>query len=88
MDAQTIDTMALTRQIRDNHYQCLQGKTHAERIAFYREQAQKMQGKVAALLQREPFDYTNWQRNLWSDKSTEEISRMAMQSRQSAAIDP
>ena len=50
MNAQTINTMALIRQIRDNHYQCLQGKTHEERIAFYREQAQKMQGKIAALL--------------------------------------
>lgn len=50
MNAQTIDTMALIRQIRDNHYECLKGKTHEERIAFYREQAQKMQGKIAALL--------------------------------------
>lgn len=49
MDTQTIDTIALIRQIRDNHYQYLQGKTHAERIAFYREQAQKMQAKVAFL---------------------------------------
>jgi hypothetical protein len=88
MDAQTIDTLALIRQIRDDHYRCLEGKTHAERIAFYREQAQKMRGKIAALLQQEPFDYTKWQRNLWSDKSIEEISHIAMQSRQSAAIDP
>jgi hypothetical protein len=26
----------------------------------------------------EPFDYTEWQRALWEDKSVEEISRMAM----------
>ena len=50
MNAQTIDTMVLIRQIRDNHSQCLQGKTHEERIAFYRERAQRMQGKTAALL--------------------------------------
>jgi hypothetical protein len=50
MNAQTIDTMALVRQIRDNHSQCLQGKTHEERIAFYREQARRMQDKTAALL--------------------------------------
>ena len=50
MNAETIDTMALIRQIRDNHYQRLQGKTHEERIAFYREQAQKMQDKTAASL--------------------------------------
>jgi hypothetical protein len=50
MDTQTIDAIAVVRQIRDNHYQRLQGKTHKERIAFYREQAQKMQDKVPALL--------------------------------------
>lgn len=49
MDTQTIDTIALIRQIRENHYQYLRGKTHAERIAFYREQAQKMQKKIAIL---------------------------------------
>ena len=33
------------------------------------------------LLLREPFDYTKWQRNLWADKSIEELSQMAMQNR-------
>lgn len=37
--------------------------------------------RFITLLLREPFDYTKWQRNLWSDKSIEEISHMAMQSR-------
>ena len=46
----------------------------------------KAMGKVNAerfitLLLREPFDYTEWQRNLWPDKTIEEISRMAMQAR-------
>ena len=50
MDTQTIDAVALIRQIRDGHYQRLQGKTHKERIAFYREQAQKMQDKIPVLL--------------------------------------
>lgn len=49
MDTQTIDTLALIRQIRDKHYQYLRGKTHAERIAFYREQAQKMHEQVIFL---------------------------------------
>lgn len=31
------------------------------------------------MLIREPFDYTKWQRNLWDDKSIEEISREAME---------
>jgi hypothetical protein len=38
--------------------------------------------KFIALLQREPFDYTQWRRNLWPDKSIEEISQAAMQHRQ------
>jgi hypothetical protein len=37
--------------------------------------------KFIALIRREPFDYTEWQRTLWSDKSVEEISRMAMEFR-------
>jgi hypothetical protein len=38
--------------------------------------------KFIALIQREPFDYTQWQRSLWPDKSIEEISREAMKQRQ------
>jgi hypothetical protein len=43
-------------------------------------------GKVDAerfisLIQREPFDYTKWQRDLWDDQSVEEISRNAMKLR-------
>ena len=37
--------------------------------------------KFITLILREPFNYTEWQRNLWNDKSVEEISRMAMQRR-------
>ena len=37
--------------------------------------------RFITLLLREPFDYTKWQRNLWADKSIEEVSQMAMQSR-------
>ncbi len=35
--------------------------------------------KFIALIQREPFDYTIWQRNLWNDRSIEELSKEAMQ---------
>lgn len=41
--------------------------------------------RFITLLLREPFDYTKWQRNLWTDKSIEEISRMAMQNRSALA---
>ena len=37
--------------------------------------------KFIALIRREPFDYTRWQRTLWPDKSVEEISELAMRHR-------
>jgi hypothetical protein len=37
--------------------------------------------RFITLLLREPFDYTKWQRDLWLDKSIEEISQMAMEHR-------
>lgn len=37
--------------------------------------------RFISLILREPFDYTVWQRKLWSEKSIEEISNLAMQSR-------
>ena len=37
--------------------------------------------KFIALIQREPFDYTEWHRTLWPDKSIEEISQAAMKQR-------
>ena len=37
--------------------------------------------KFISLMMREPFDYTEWQRDLWSNKSVEEISNMAMKHR-------
>ena len=40
----------MTRKIRDNHAKQLAGKSHAERIAFYRERAKKMEKRIPALL--------------------------------------
>jgi hypothetical protein len=37
--------------------------------------------KFIALIQRQPFDYTEWQRSLWPDKSVDEISAAAMDAR-------
>ncbi|WP_295405791.1 hypothetical protein [uncultured Thiocystis sp.] len=37
-----------------------------------------MAEKFITLINRERFDYTEWQRNLWNDKSVEEISKAAM----------
>ena len=39
--------------------------------------------KFISLIMREPFDYTEWQRTLWQDKTVEEISKMAMKRRDS-----
>ena len=37
--------------------------------------------RFISLIMRDPFDYTEWQRKLWDDKSVEEISFMAMKHR-------
>jgi len=35
--------------------------------------------RFVALLSREPFDYTLWQRDLWSQKTARELSALAME---------
>jgi hypothetical protein len=57
MDEKTINAVEMTRKIRDNHAKRLAGKSHAERMAFYRERARKMQKKVTALLSVESEDF-------------------------------
>ena len=52
MDAKKIRTIEMTRKIRDNHAKHLAGKSHAERIAFYREHAKKMEKKLPVLLSK------------------------------------
>jgi len=37
--------------------------------------------RFITLMLREPFDYTSWQRQLWADKSVDEISKAAMELR-------
>lgn len=34
--------------------------------------------RFISLILREPFDYTEWQRNLWTNESVKDISSMAM----------
>jgi len=50
MDKKKINTIEMTRKIRDEHAKQLVGKSHAERIAFYRERARKLEKKIPALL--------------------------------------
>lgn len=37
--------------------------------------------RFISLMQREPFDYTRWQRTLWDSKTVTELSQRAMQRR-------
>jgi hypothetical protein len=37
--------------------------------------------RFITLMLREPFDYTRWRQQLWSDKTVEELSEAAMQLR-------
>jgi hypothetical protein len=34
--------------------------------------------RFITLILREPFDYTQWQRQLWTDRSVDELSKAAM----------
>jgi len=37
--------------------------------------------RFIALIKKEAFDYTEWQRGLWEDKDVEELSKEAMEFR-------
>ncbi len=50
METKKIKTIEMTRKIRDEHAKRLAGKSHAERIAFYRERAKKIEKKIPVLL--------------------------------------
>ncbi len=48
--------------------------------------------RFVALIQREPFDYTKWRQDQWTDLSIDEISQRAMavrnqEAEQGAALD-
>lgn len=44
--------------------------------------------RFISLMRREPFDYTLWQRTLWSSKTVAELSQRAMQNRTNPNLDP
>ena len=50
MEAKKIKTIEMTRKVREKNARRLAGKSRAERIAFYREQAKKMQMRTPVLL--------------------------------------
>lgn len=42
--------------------------------------------RFIALIKKETFDYTEWQRSLWKDKDVEELSKEAMEFRKRQKI--
>jgi hypothetical protein len=42
----TIDAVAMTRRIRDAHYEHLKNATAAERIQFFREKARRVHASI------------------------------------------
>lgn len=40
--------------------------------------------RFIALIRREPFDYTQWQKDMWSERTIKEISEAAMKYRNKA----
>ena len=51
MDTNRINTIEMTRKIRDEHAKLLASKSRMERISFYREQAKKMNTQAMSLEQ-------------------------------------
>ena len=52
MEKNEVHAVELVRKIRDEHYLELQGKTTAERIAFYQEQARRLHAKLARKMRK------------------------------------
>ena len=65
----------MTTQITDNEIK-LQGLN-----ALVESLGEVQAERFISLMLRQPFDYTQWQKKLWIDKSIEEISTMAMEHR-------
>jgi hypothetical protein len=65
MESKKIKTIEMIRKIRDKNAKRLAGKSHAERITFYRERAKKMEKKIPVLLSElaiaggRPVGYSN-----------------------------
>ena len=51
MEKTEIKAIDMTRRIREGHYEQIQGKTHEDRVAFYRAKAQALHVTAQALLQ-------------------------------------
>ena len=54
MAQQKINTLEMTRRIRERNYERLRGLSPAKRLEFYREQAHRMNRKAAQLTKAKP----------------------------------
>jgi hypothetical protein len=50
MKSRKSNAVNMTRKIRDDHAKRLAGKSHPDRIAFYRQRAKKMEKRIPVLL--------------------------------------
>ena len=48
-----IKTVEVFRNIRDEHYRILKGKSYEERLKFYRRKAHSLRTKVSRLLKKQ-----------------------------------
>lgn len=49
-----IDTLKMTRTIRDKHYELLKNKTPEERLAFYQGKARELHQKLGLTAEEHP----------------------------------
>jgi hypothetical protein len=45
-ETKPVDAVAMVRKIRDAHYERLENKSVAERLAFYREESRKLRNEL------------------------------------------
>ncbi|MGB8212266.1 MAG: hypothetical protein WCE68_01790 [Anaerolineales bacterium] len=77
MEDRNINATDMTRKIRDEFARRLAGKTHAERIAYYRRHAIKMEKKIPSLLdqlRQVNGNYSNEQLTLPVNQDTDTIA--------------
>ena len=84
MKTRMTKAVEMTRKIRDEHAKRLVGKSHAERIAFYRERAKKMEKRIPVLLSEVTIaesgrgDYSK-DRQTWLDNQSVSTSKERIQ---------
>lgn len=59
MEKPEVHAVELVRKIRDEHYLELQGKTTAERISYYQEQARRLHAKLAKKIRKHKTPIAN-----------------------------